>query len=160
FWPLRSTVTIRRAASSRGAAVPAGRTADEAVMRTIAAVILAAAVQGAAVTPAAGGGPGPGWALIPRQGSPISPAQGWNGPPLDAGEDGWRNDDALAALSATIASRRIEMADAKTKIASFANAAGADRDRRLTLLFAGVLANINDERSSIMAGIGRYARRQ
>ena len=52
------------------------------------------------------------------------------------------------------------MADAKTKIADYANAAGDDRNRRLTWLFAGVLATINAERGSIMGGIDRYARRQ
>ena len=52
------------------------------------------------------------------------------------------------------------MGDAKEKIAGFAAAAGADRNRRLTLLFAGVLATINAERGSIMAGVGCYARRQ
>jgi hypothetical protein len=102
----------------------------------------------------------PDWPCIQRKVSEISPAQVWNGPPLGAVEDAWRNDDAVAELAATIASRRTELADAKTKITDFATSAGADRNQRLTLLFAGVLASINAERSSIMAGIGRYARRQ
>jgi hypothetical protein len=102
----------------------------------------------------------PDWPCIQRKVTEISPAQVWNGPPLDAIDDSWRDDDALAELAGTIASRRTELADAKGKIADFAAAAGPDRDRRLTLLFAGILASINAERSSIMAGIGRYARRQ
>src|SRR5262245_48468153 len=130
------------------------------VMRRIVGFVLAAALYSGLVGPAAAAGEDPDWPCIQRKVSEISPAQVWSGPPLDAGEDSWRNDDALAALSAAIASRRTEMADAKAKIADFANAAGADRDSRLTLLFAGVIANINAERSSIMAGIGRYARRQ
>jgi hypothetical protein len=52
------------------------------------------------------------------------------------------------------------MSAAKTKIGEFASAAGAEKNRRLTLLFAGVLDTINADRSSIIAGIGRYARRQ
>jgi hypothetical protein len=102
----------------------------------------------------------PDWPCIQRKVSEISPAQVWNGPPLGADEDAWRNDDALAGLAATIASRRTDLADAKTQITDFAGSAGTDRNRRLTLLFAGVLASINAERSSIMVGIGRYARRQ
>lgn len=102
----------------------------------------------------------PDWPCIQRKVSEISPAQVWNGPPLGAVEDAWRNDDVVADLAATIASRRTELADAKTQITDFASSAGADRNQRLTLLFAGVLASINAERSSIMAGIGRYARRQ
>lgn len=127
----------------------------------IARVLLATAVlQSGLVSPAAAAGEDPDWPCVQRKVSEISPAQVWNGPALDADADSWRSDDALAELSATIASRRTEMADAKTKIADFADAAGPDRNRRLTLLFAGILAHINDERSSIMAGIGRYARRQ
>jgi hypothetical protein len=129
-------------------------------MRRIPAFVLAAALLGGLVGSAAAAGEDPDWPCIQRKVSEISPAQVWSGPPLAADEESWRTDDALAELSATIASRRTEMADAKAKIADFANTAGADRDRRLTLLFAGILANINDERSSIMAGIGRYARRQ
>jgi len=108
----------------------------------------------------AANGQDPDWPCIQRKVSEISPAQVWSGPPLNAVDDAWRNDSDLADLAGAIASRRTEMADAKAKIAEFAAAAGVDRNRRLTLLFAGVLASINAERSSIMAGIGRYARRQ
>lgn len=108
----------------------------------------------------AANGQDPDWPCIQRKVSEISPAQVWSGPPLDAVDDAWRDDSDLADLAGAIASRRTEMADAKGKIAAFAAAAGADRNRRLTLLFAGILASINAERSSIMAGIGRYARRQ
>ncbi|MEX1205408.1 MAG: hypothetical protein WEB85_09180, partial [Dongiaceae bacterium] len=49
---------------------------------------------------------------------------------------------------------------AEAAIAEFAAAAGADKDRKLTLLFAGILDTINGERAEILAGIGRYAKRQ
>lgn len=108
----------------------------------------------------AANGQDPDWPCIQRKVAEISPAQVWSGPPLDAVDEAWRDDSALADLAGIIASRRTEIADAKAKIADFAAAAGADSNQRLTLLFAGVLATINAERSSIMAGIGRYARRQ
>jgi hypothetical protein len=129
-------------------------------MRAIAALLLAAHLLAGVIGPAAAAGEDPDWPCVQRKVSEISPAQVWSGPPLDAVNDAWRDDSALADLAGAIASRRTEMADAKEKIAGFATAAGADRNRRLTLLFAGVLAAINAERSSIMAGIGRYARRQ
>jgi hypothetical protein len=109
---------------------------------------------------AAASGQDPDWPCIQRKVTEISPAQVWSGPPFDAGDDAWRNDDVIAELAAAVASRRTAMEDAKAKIAEFAAAAGTDRNQRLTLLFAGVLASINAERSSIIAGIGRYARRQ
>jgi len=122
-------------------------------------LVAALGVVGARSAPAANG-QDPDWPCLQRKVSEISPAQVWTGPSIDAVDDAWRDDDALAELAGTIASRRTEMADAKEKIAGFATAAGIDRNRQLTLLFAGVLATINAERSSIMAGIDRYARRQ
>jgi hypothetical protein len=129
-------------------------------MRAIAALLLATTLVAGSIAPVAAAGEDPDWPCIQRKVSEISAAQVWSGPPLDATADAWRDDSALAELAAAIASRRTEMADAKGKIAEFAAAAGADGNRRLTLLFAGVLATINAERSSIMAGIGRYAHRQ
>jgi hypothetical protein len=129
-------------------------------MRAIAALVLATTLVAGVIAPVAAAGEGPDWPCIQRKVSEISAAQVWSGPPLDATADAWRDDGALAELAAAIASRRTEMADAKGKIVEFAAAAGADGNRRLTLLFAGVLATINAERSSIMAGIGRYAHRQ
>ena len=129
-------------------------------MRAIGALLLATTLVAGAIAPVAAAGEDPDWPCIQRKVSEISAAQVWSGPPLDATADAWRDDSALAELAAAIASRRTEMADAKGKIAEFAAATGADGNRRLTLLFAGVLATINAERSSIMAGIGRYAHRQ
>jgi hypothetical protein len=108
----------------------------------------------------AAAGDDPNWPCVQRKVTEISAGQVWNGPSVDGIGDSWRSDGDLADLARTIASRRTDMADAKEKIAAFASAAGADKNRRLTLLFAGVLATINGERGSIIAGIGRYARRQ
>jgi hypothetical protein len=122
--------------------------------------LLAAALQVGLIGQAAAADTDPDWPCFQRKVTEISPAQVWTGPSLDAVGEAWRDDGDLAELAATIASRRTEMADAKAKIAEFANAAGDDRNRRLTWLFAGILSSINAERSSIMTGIGRYARRQ
>jgi hypothetical protein len=126
----------------------------------VALALLVAMLGSAGARSAAADGQDPDWPCIQRKVSEISPAQVWNGPPLDAVGDAWRDDGAVAELAGAIASRRTEMADAKGKITDFAAAAGPDRNRQLTLLFAGILASINAERSSIMTGIGRYARRQ
>jgi hypothetical protein len=102
----------------------------------------------------------PDWPCVQRKVHEISAGQVWTGPSLDGIGDSWRSDPDLAALARTIASRRTDLSEAKNKIAEFAAAAGAEKNRQLTLLFAGVLDTINADRSSIIAGIGRYARRQ
>jgi hypothetical protein len=114
----------------------------------------------AASQPAVAAGGDPDWPCVQRKVPEISSGQVWTGPPLDGVGDSWRRDDTVAQLARAIASRRTEMTDAKQKIAAFAASAAADRNRRLTELFAGVLATLNAERRSIMAGIGRYAHRQ
>src|SRR5262249_29762148 len=119
-------------------------------VRAIVAPMLGAALITSIIGRAAAG-EDPDWPCVQRKVPEISPAKVGGGPPLDADDD-WRDDSPLAELAGTIASRRTDLADAKGKIAEFVAAAGADRNRRLTLLFAGVLASINAERSSIMAG--------
>ena len=129
-------------------------------MRASIAVLVIAGLAAVAAPAAMAAGNDPDWPCVQRKVAEISAGQIWDGPPLDGIGDSWRDDGALADLARTIASRRTEMPEAKQKIAAFAAAAGADKNRRLTLLFAGVLETLNGERRSIIAGIGRYARRQ
>lgn len=128
-------------------------------MRVFLSTVFIVGLSALAAPAATAAGNDPDWPCVQRKVTEISAGQVWNGPSLDGLGDSWRTDGNLADLARTIASRRTDMAEAKQKIAAFA-AAGADKNRRLTLLFAGVLATINAERSSIIAGIGRYARRQ
>ena len=102
----------------------------------------------------------PDWPCVQRKVAEISAGQVWSGPPLDAATDAWRDDDAMAELARTLASRRTDMPQATTLIDDFAAKAGADKNHRLAMLFAGVLTTINQDRGSIMNGIGRFARRQ
>jgi hypothetical protein len=120
--------------------------------------VLAIGIAAAASAMAAG--EDPDWPCIQRKVPEISSGQVWTGPPLDEVGESWQQDMGLVDLAREVASRRTEMDDARQKVAAFAAQAGADKNRRLTALFAGILANINTERSSIMAGIGRFARRQ
>jgi hypothetical protein len=129
-------------------------------MRTLLATLVIAGLSVFATAASRAAGNDPDWPCVQRKVTEISAGQVWNGPPLDGLGDSWRADGDLADLARTIASRRTDMTAAKQKIAGFAAAAGADKNRRLSLLFAGVLATINAERGSIIAGIGRFARRQ
>jgi hypothetical protein len=116
--------------------------------------------------PSLAGAPGlaaekdPDWPCIQRKVPTISAGQVWAGPPLEGVGESWREDAAVADLAHLLASRRTGEEEAARKIDAFASAAAADKDRRLTLLFAAVLSTINAERGQIIAGIGRYARRQ
>lgn len=100
------------------------------------------------------------WPCQQRKVPDISAGMVWTGPSLDDIGDSWRDDDAVAELAHRIAARRTDLAEAKSLIGQFADGAGADKNRRLTALMAGALSIINGDRSAIMAGIERYAKRQ
>jgi hypothetical protein len=55
----------------------------------------------------------------------------------------------------------MEIAEAEAAIASFAaDLAESAKEKRLVALFAGLFDTLNKERSDVMAGIERYARKQ
>lgn len=102
----------------------------------------------------------PEWPCISRKVLEISPAQIWDGPSLE-GLDNWRNDDGVRKLSEYVIARRIPTEQVEAAIKKFAEETPeAERDKRLTLLFAGVLSRINDERKIVMSGIERFHKRQ
>ena len=106
----------------------------------------------AVATPAAE----PVWPCAQRKVETISAGTIWSGPDL-AQAAGWEDDHNLAQLAQKLASRRTELSEADAAIADFAKAAGPDKDKQLTKLFAGVLDIINENRNKILHGITRYA---
>ena len=102
----------------------------------------------------------PGWPCIQRLVPKISPGMMWAGPPVEKFGDAWRENEKIRGLAEKLAARRTQMEDAKAAIKAFASDLGQDKDRKLSLLFAGALALINTERADIISGIRRYAERQ
>ncbi len=101
----------------------------------------------------------PDWPCVQRKVPTISAGAVWSGPdPGAAGE--WNRDAEAAALAQKLASRRTDIDAFGHLIDEFAQAAGADKQQRLTRLFAGVLDLVNRERDRILQGIERYARGQ
>jgi hypothetical protein len=119
----------------------------------------AAALWLAALLPAGARAADADWPCVRPRMAELTPAQMWAGPPLEAAGD-WREDAAVAALVPRLVARRTSLEDAAAAIERFAESAGPDKDARLTRLFAGIFERINAERSRIVAGIERYARKQ
>lgn len=100
------------------------------------------------------------WPCISAKVVEISPAQIWDGPPLE-GLENWRNDDAIRKLSEFLVARRIPLEEVEAQIKTYAEQIPeAERDGKLTLLFSGVLSRINDERKIVISGIERFHKRQ
>lgn len=102
----------------------------------------------------------PDWPCQQRKVGSMSYGQMWSGPPLDDAQKSWRDDEAVANLASTLIARRVTMDEAKRLVAEFANAAGDRKPERLVVLFAAVFDELNEQRSRIVDGIERYARKQ
>jgi len=123
-----------------------------------AAVALLCAVW--ATTAAAADPEDPDWPCIQRKVPKISAGMVWAGPPLEDLQTDWRQDIEVSQLAGTIARRSVPIEEAERQIADFAATLGDARSETLTLLFDATLSIINNERGSLITGIGRYARRQ
>ncbi len=123
----------------------------------LALVLLAAAEIAAQAAPRASD---PDWPCQQVQVPELSVAASWTGPPIDAYRSTWRKDSAIAELVAELVQRRLPIAQAQTKIDDFAHEAGADKQTKLLMLFAGLFETLDDQRASVIAGLLRFGGRQ
>lgn len=101
----------------------------------------------------------PDWPCVQRKVSTLSPGSVWTGPDIEQA-GAWGDDFEAAALAQKIASRRTELSQVDPLLEDFIAKAGAEKDKRLTRVYAGVFEIINGERNKVIAGIGRYAQGQ
>jgi hypothetical protein len=100
------------------------------------------------------------WPCVQGKVETLSVAQMWDGPSIE-GKKGWGQDRQLSAVITILASRRIPDADAEAALKKYADSVPeAERDAKLTLLFAGLFDKVNMERKSVISGIEKYQRAQ
>jgi hypothetical protein len=101
----------------------------------------------------------PNWpcqqALVPQ----IAAATIWSGPSLDGIGD-WRAEPAVAALVERASPRSVAAADGEAAIGDFTRSLGGDRNRLITLAFAGLLDETNRQRGEVIERIESLAERQ
>jgi hypothetical protein len=95
--------------------------------------------------------------LVPR----LTAAVFWSGPSLD-GIGNWQDEPRIADLVRRISPRQVSPEVGEAAIADFAEklAPDDDRNRLLTLAFAGLLEETNDARSELLSRIKQFGRRQ
>ncbi len=102
----------------------------------------------------------PDWPCVQRKVMTITSAQIWDGPPIDDVK-GWENDEKIAELTSYLQSRRIPAEDAEKAIKAYAESfPAAERDKKLTQLFASVLKKINSDRQFVIRRVEESQRRQ
>ena len=100
----------------------------------------------------------PDWPCIQRKVPTISAAQVWDGPPLD-GINEFSPD--IRDLTEVLESRRVSAEDAEKAIKEYAaKVPEAERDKKLTELFASVLSEINTDRAFVMSRVEEFQKRQ
>lgn len=103
----------------------------------------------------------PNWPCVQRKVEKLTSAQIWDGPPVEDIKDWWE-DKEINKLVNYVVSRRVPMNEVEKAIEKFANTMpeGPERDKRLTVLFAGVLDRTNSVRGQIIRGIETFQTRQ
>lgn len=99
------------------------------------------------------------WPCVQRLVPVLEAGQMWPGPPLDS--VGGEASPEIEAAARELSDPDLAPEALAAKVEAFARAQPPERRaERLTLLFKEALAQLNDERSNLIAGIKRYARRQ
>ncbi|MEQ8823610.1 MAG: hypothetical protein RIC14_04465 [Filomicrobium sp.] len=103
----------------------------------------------------------PNWPCVQRKVETLTSAQIWDGPPVDEIKNWWE-DREIGKLARYVITRRVSMEEVEQAIEKFANTIpeGKERDKKLTILFAGVLDETNTVRKRIMNSIELFQSRQ
>ena len=123
--------------------------------------IIAGLLLALVATPALGAeASNPDWPCVQRKVAVLTSAQFWDGPQVE-GLSQWHDNASITQLIPKLSSRRVAIEDATAAIERFAGEQPAEeRDQVLTLLFAGLLQTMNEERSLVISGIERFQQRQ
>jgi hypothetical protein len=90
----------------------------------------------------------------------LSLAAVWSGPSIDQQLESWQQDRIVTELVRETTQRRMPIEQAQEKIRTFATQVGDARQAKLLDLFAGLFRTLDDERSSVIAGLDRFGMRQ
>ncbi|KAA0589153.1 hypothetical protein FZ942_32270 [Azospirillum lipoferum] len=92
----------------------------------------------------------------------LSSASVWDGPSIDGLGDEWQRDPAVATLVRRAADDSIDPATLEPQAEALAgpDKQGAERDRKLALVFAGAFQTLDRQRTAAIASIERYAQHQ
>jgi len=135
--------------------------AREVGMRRYAAAILTCLVAATVATPGiAAPRDDADWPCQQRLMPTLGAGSLWTGPTLDSAGD-WTAEPRVAELVAQIAPRGVSTEDGVAAISAFAETLAApEKQRLLTLAFAGLLAETNQERGDLIARLKDLGRRQ
>jgi len=102
----------------------------------------------------------PDWPCAQAKVPELSVAAVWAGPPIDAAGEAWKSDAKVKDMVARLAARRTPLEDAQKTAEDFVAASGADKAEKAKLLFTGLFQELNQQRTEVMDGIDRIAKKE
>jgi len=115
----------------------------------------------AALPPTAGADPrDPDWPCVQPKVPQISVASMWDGPSIADVGNSWQDDPKIQDLVARLSARRTPLEAAEKAIADFITGTSAEKQDKAKKVFAGVFDTLSQQRSEVMSGIDRVARKE
>ena len=103
----------------------------------------------------------PDWPCLQKKIESLSVGQTWDGPPVETDKMPWNEDDRVKDLINVLTSRRVPLPEAEAAVKKFADEQpAAERDQKLTLLFAGLFETSNGQRKTVISGLEKYLKAQ
>lgn len=102
----------------------------------------------------------PDWPCLQKKVENLAANQVWDGPAIDTIKE-WDKDETVAALVKQLVLRKFTIDEVTASLKKYAEALpDAERNQRLTTVFAGLFETMATERRTIMSGIEKYNRSQ
>jgi septal ring factor EnvC (AmiA/AmiB activator) len=102
----------------------------------------------------------PDWPCVQPKVPQMSIAAIWDGPSIADVGDSWQDDPKIRDLVARLAARRTPLDAAEKAIADFITGTTAEKQDKAKKLFAGLFDTLSEQRSEVMSGIDRTARKE
>jgi hypothetical protein len=100
------------------------------------------------------------WPCVQPKVPQMSVAAMWDGPSIADVGNAWQDDPKIKDLVSRLAARRTPLDAAEQAISGFVTGNDAERQDKAKKLFAGVFDDLSQQRSEIITGIERVARKQ
>jgi len=100
------------------------------------------------------------WPCVQPKVPRMSVAAMWDGPSIADVGNAWQDDPKIKDLVSRLAARRTPLDAAEKAISNFVAGSDAEKQDRARKLFAGLFDDLSQQRSEIISGIERVARKQ
>ena len=130
-------------------------------MKFFARLLILCTVAAALPSPADAADPrDPDWPCMQAKVPEMSVASMWDGPSIADVGNSWEDDPKINDLVVRLAARRTALDAAEKAIADVITGSAAQKQDKAKKIFAGVFQTLSQQRSEVMSGIDRVARKE